>query len=272
MWITSPCMKYKYSIVFWMLYMAAIGCKNVKKPDQQAADASNTGVIISNDPNTPDSLRELSVEKLVEQRQYNNAINQINLLLQKDSLNPAWLFMKADAIEKSGDTVQAILFYEKAIQSAGKFTEASARLANLFAEKANAQALAICDLLLKDPTAASLRSDVLFIEAIYYIRAGQKINSMRIFDQIIKEDYTYLDAYLEKGILLFDQKNFTEARKVFEKSTIVKNSFADGYYWMARCDERLNNKTEAADNYKRSIALDTGFTEAREALARLQSN
>jgi len=34
----------------------------------------------------------------------------------------------------------------------------------------------------------------------------------------------------------------------------------------------LNNKPEAIDNFKRAIVLDTGFIEAREALARLQSN
>ncbi len=256
-------------IIFFSLIFS---CKNKTNNQDNIKTKSDTDTIISANQNIPDSIREQNIEKLAGKGDYKNAITQIDQLIRKDSANPAWLFMKADALEKTGDTIQAITFYQYAIESAGKFTEAYARLANLYAEKGDKIALTICDALLKDPTAVSLRSNILFVQGIYFLRAGQPAKGLNMFDQIIREDYTFLDAYLEKGIYYFDQKNYTEARKVFEKSTSVKNSFADGYYWMAKCDENLNNKPEAIDNYKRSIALDPGFTEAREALARLQSN
>jgi tetratricopeptide (TPR) repeat protein len=247
-------------------------CKNQPNKQDEIKSEPNTDSIIQMDQNIPDSLREQNIEKLAEKGDYKNVISQIDQLLNKNKENPAWLFMKADALEKTGDTAQAIAYYQYSIESAGKFTEASARLANLYAEKGDKNALAACDALLKEPTAISLRSNILFMKGIYFLRSGQPANGLNMFDQIIREDYTFLDAYLEKGIYYFDQKNYAEARKVFEKSTSVKNSFADGYYWMAKCDENLNNKPEAIDNYKRSIALDPGFKEAREALARLQSN
>jgi tetratricopeptide (TPR) repeat protein len=263
----------RLTILSGILFFTLIfSCKNQTNNQDEIKTESNTDTIISVNQNIPDSIREQQIEKLAGKGDYKNAIKQIDQLISKDSANPAWLFMKADALEKTGDTAQSISYYQYAIDVAGKFTEASARLANLYAEMGNNNALAICDALLKDPTAISLRSNILFIKGIYFLRAGQPAKGLNMFDQIIREDYTFLDAYLEKGIYYFDQKNYTEARKVFEKSTSVKNSFADGYYWVAKCDENMNNKPEAIDNYKRSIALDPGFKEAREALARLQSN
>jgi hypothetical protein len=49
----------------------------------------------------------------------------------------------------------------------------------------------------------------------------------------------------------------------------VSNKFADGYFWMAKAEEKLNRTTEAIDNYKRSLALDQSITEAKDALKRL---
>lgn len=63
--------------------------------------------------------------------------------------------------------------------------------------------------------------------------------------------------------------NFAEAYKQFERSTNVSNKFADGYFWMAKAEEKLNKRQEAIDNYKRSLALDQSITEARDALKRL---
>jgi len=38
---------------------------------------------------------------------------------------------------------------------------------------------------------------------------------------------------------------------------------------MARCEEKMNQKEAALDNFKRALALDTSFTEARQGLKRL---
>ena len=70
-------------------------------------------------------------------------------------------------------------------------------------------------------------------------------------------------------MIYYDQKKFDEAHKVFAQSTNVSNKFADGYFWMAKAEEKLNRTTEAIDNYKRSLALDQSITEAKDALKRL---
>lgn len=216
-----------------------------------------------------DSIREQFVEQLVQNNQYDKALLQIEQLLQKQPANPAYLFMKADALERKGDTANAIAAYEQSIAAAGLFVEAEMRLASLYAETGNKKAADVCDVLLKDATAVQFRSDILFIKAAYYTKAKEPVKALAIYNQLIREDYTYLDAYIEKGLIYYDQKKFQEAHKVFTQSTNVSNKFADGYYWMAKTEEKLNRTTEAIDNYKRSLALDQSITEAKDALKRL---
>ncbi len=224
---------------------------------------------IGTDTTVADSLRAGLIEKLVETNQVDKAVAQIDLLLKKQPGNPAYLFMKADALERKGDTANAILLFEQAVTAAGSFADAELRLANLYAETGNPNTLKLCNVMLKQTTAIKLRSDVMHIKGNYYNRIKDTKNALRMFDEIIKEDYSYLDAYIEKGLVYYDQQKFAEAWKVFKLSTNVKNSFADGYFWMAKAEEKLNRKEDAINNYKRSLALDQSIEEAREGLKRL---
>jgi tetratricopeptide (TPR) repeat protein len=248
-----------------------LSCREKNPGTKKEKESSPNNTLASVDPGLPDSVREGNILILIDQSKYIDAIDQADILLKKNPEHPAWLYLKANALEYLGDTSLAIDIYEKAIHSAGSFTEAAGHLANLYAEKADARSIPICESLLKDPTAVNRRSDILLIKSIYFQRSGKKDQAIEQLNQIIREDYTYLDAYIEKGLLLFDQHQYQEAWKVFEKSTSVKNSFADGYFWMARCEEKMNQKVAAIDNYKRALALDTGFTEARIELKRLGS-
>lgn len=269
-------MQLKVSILFsfWVIFISA--CNNnsgtektgVKDTLQTTNQLSELEQKLNQSPNS-DSLREGFIQELVLQQQYDKALSQIDILLQKDTASPAYLFMKADALEKKGDTSNAIAFFEKSIVSAGKFVEAEARVAMLYAETGNKNALVVCAALLKDPTAIQMRSDLLFIEAIYYNKIKDTKKAISIYDQLIREDYTYLDAYIEKGLVYYDQGNFAAAFTSFERSTNVSNKYADGYFWMAKAQEKLHQQQEAIDNYKRALALDQTITEAREALKRL---
>jgi tetratricopeptide (TPR) repeat protein len=224
---------------------------------------------IGNDTLAADSLRAGLVEKLVETNQVDKAISQIDLLLKKQPGNPAYLFMKADALERKADTMNAIQYFEQAITAAGSFLDAELRLAHLYAETGNPNTIKLCDDMLKQATAIKFRSDILHIKGIYYVKKNDSKNALRMYNQIIKEDYTYLDAYIEKGLIYYDQQQFEQAHKIFALSTNIKNSFADGYFWMAKTEEKLNKKEEAINNYKRALALDQSIDEAKDALKRL---
>lgn len=261
-------------IVAAYFLLVLISCNNngnkVKNQPADSVTTSSATEQLLQDSTLTDSVRAQLIEKLIASGQTTKAMGQIDKLLQKDSANPGWLYMKADALERSGDTSAAIAYYNKAVNKAGIFIEAEMRAANLFAETGNKNALILCDRLLKNPGAVRLRSDILMMKGIYYTKNKNSTKALEQFNQIIREDYSYLDAYIEKGLVYYDAGKYAEAWNVFNKSTEVSNKFADGYYWMARAEEKMNKKQDAIDNFKRSLALDQNLNEAREGLKRLE--
>jgi len=77
-------------------------------------------------------------------------------------------------------------------------------------------------------------------------------------------------AYREKGIALYQEKKYEEAIKVLSRGVTLQNNFDEGYYWMGKCYEKLNEKEEAIQSYQSALLYDKDFIEARKALERLQ--
>jgi tetratricopeptide (TPR) repeat protein len=190
-------------------------------------------------------------------------------VLEKDSLNfEAW-YEKGLLLEKAKDTAAAIAALKKAwsLQPVNTY---ALELAHLYAESSNPQALQLCnEVISRDP--ANELIDPLFIKGIYYSNTKQYKNAMEQFDSCIRRDWKFTDAYLEKGTILYKQKNYEEALKTFQMTITVSNTYPDGYYWMARCYEALGKKEEALVYYQEALALDKDFTEAKEGIKRLKS-
>lgn len=217
-----------------------------------------------------DSIRERLVFLLIEKQQSDAAILHADTLLMHRPGNPAYLYMKADALERKGDTSNAIRSFHEAINAAGVFADASLRLANLYAENGNAEALSICDELLQQEGTQSMRSQILFVKGIFFVKTKQSTKALALFDQLIREDHVFMDAYIEKGLIFYDQGKYEEAHKVFTLSTEVSNAFAEGYFWIAKCEMKTGRKQDAIANFKRSLALDPSIEEARKALQTLE--
>ena len=90
------------------------------------------------------------------------------------------------------------------------------------------------------------------------------------FDSCVQRDWKFTDAYIEKGIALFKQRNFDRALHTFQMAATVSNTSPDAYYWIGRCYEATSKKDEAILNYERALALDRNFLEAIEAIKRLK--
>jgi tetratricopeptide (TPR) repeat protein len=189
-------------------------------------------------------------------------------LLAKDSGNfEAW-YEKGLLLEKSRDTVAALLALGKAY-SLQPVKTYGLELAHLYAENRNAAALPICDdILRKDSTHEML--DPLFIKGIYYANITQYKKAIVQFDSCIRRDWKFTDAYLEKGIALYQQKQYDTAMSTFLMTIRVSNSYPDGYYWVGRCYEVTGHKDQAILYYRQAVALDKDFTEAADRIKKLR--
>ncbi|MFI5152767.1 MAG: tetratricopeptide repeat protein [Chitinophagales bacterium] len=196
------------------------------------------------------------------------ALELYNSILSKDSADFETWYEKGLLFEVMKDTTQAFVALRKAYELQPVNTYAL-ELAHLYAETKNAQALKICDeVIMKDDSRQLV--DPFFIKGIYYSNTDQFEPAIIQYDSCIHRDWKFTDAYIEKGIVFFKQKNIDEALNTFQLAARVSNTYPDSYYWMGRCYEKINRKEEARASYERAISLDRNFGEAKEALKRLK--
>lgn len=219
----------------------------------------------------PDSaaLRLRLVDALDSLGNYKQAISQMDSLILRDSLNYGFWYRKALVQQNDKDTTGALRSYRYAI-AVYPSPDAMLGAANLLAEK-------------KDPAALSLARNVAdlglgslydahtnFITGIYFARKGERKKAIEAFDACIYANRNYMEAYMEKGFLYFDNRETDQAINIFETAVKISPTYADGYYWLAKCQETVVKRTEAIANYKLALQLDPEMKEAAAALERLR--
>ena len=217
-------------------------------------------------PDNPEFRRRLS-EAYFQAGRSKEAMDQYDTLLEADSLNfEAW-YEKALLLVELGDTAAAIDALARSY-SLQPLTMNGLALANLYAETKNPLAITVADDLIRKDSLAVL--DPLYVKGIYYSNTRQYPQALEQFEQCIRTDWKFTDAYIEKGIILYELKNIDEALQTFKMATTVSPANPDAYYWQGRCYEAASKKDEAMDNYIRAFSLDRKFTEAKEAIERLR--
>jgi tetratricopeptide (TPR) repeat protein len=196
------------------------------------------------------------------------ALDIYDALLAKDSLDNETWYEKGLLLEKMRDTAQAIHALSKAY-SLQPVNTYGLELAHVYAESSNPVALSICDDILRKDSSHELL-DPMFIKGIYYSNTAQYKKAIVQFDSCIGRDWKFTDAYLEKGIALYEQKRYDTAMTTFLMTIKVSDTYPDGYYWVGRCFEATGRKDQAVLYYRQALALDKDFAEAADHIKRLQ--
>jgi len=217
----------------------------------------------------PDSA--LLVENLTqyyrENGDYTNALAVISKALQKDSTNARFWDIKGNLYIENADTAGSIRALER---SAGLYPEPGViiSLGTLYAQTKDPKALAIADgLIMADKARAE--KEALFIKGLYYSSTGEKNKAIALFDQCLALNYSFMEAYREKAIALYDLGKYKEAIASLDKATTLQNNFDEGYYFKGRCYEKLNDIPNAIEAYQTALMYDPDYIEAKDALGRL---
>lgn len=219
-------------------------------------------------PQNTEFSRRLA-EIYVQMRDYNKALQEFDRILAVDPSSFEALLDKGSLLALMQDTAGAIEALEQSF-SILPVNHVGMVLAQIYVNQKNPRALEICNTLLERDT-ASIQTEPVFMKGVYYAETGNRSKALEQFEECIQRDWKMTDAYIEKGIIYFEQKKYDEALKVFNMAATVSNTDADAYFWIGRCLEQQGNTQEAIVNYKRAIALDETFTEAKDALRRLNS-
>lgn len=201
---------------------------------------------------------------------YKEAIQQVDSLITTDSLNFGFWNAKAHLQENAKDTFAAIISYKRALRIYAA-PDVMLTLANLYAETKNDTALLLCKEVNNLSADRKYTADCKFIEGIYFARIGNTQKAIELFDECINNRYTYIVAYLEKGFIYYDAKQYKEALDIFTLAATVSNAYADAYYWQAKCYEAMNNKKDALTNYEKALVLDKNLVEAKQGMERVKN-
>ncbi|MGH2648464.1 MAG: tetratricopeptide repeat protein, partial [Ginsengibacter sp.] len=219
----------------------------------------------------PDSLT--LVQNLIEvyrnEGSYDSALVLTNDQIKKDSNNAYLWNMKATLHFENDDTLNAINSLEHAVDIY-PLPEYLVALGTIYAEVKNPKSLIIANGLLKANRVKS-GADAMFIKGLYYSYTEDKMKAINYFDSSLHMDFTYMFSYREKAIALYDLGKYKEALEVLKRAVTVQNNFDEGYYWMGKCYEKLGNKEDAIQSYQTALLYDNNFSEAREALDKLQN-
>lgn len=178
------------------------------------------------------------------------------------------LKMKAGLLDKKGDEDEAIQILEKAYSLTPFDPDLNYALAFKYAESSNAKINSLCDSLIIKDTMRQ-HAEPFYYKGIYYSNINDKAKALSLFNEAILRNYYYLNAYIEKGRIQYDQKKFNDALKTFQLANTISATFPDAYFWMGKCQEALGQKQEAKLNYQRAYSLDNTFTEAKEAAGKI---
>lgn len=220
-------------------------------------------------PNSPFLSINL-VRAYAAQQKNKEALSLCNDLLRADPGQPDLLKMKSDIQDALHDSTGSLQTLEAAYTANPADVELNYRLAFSYAQAKNPKAVTLCDSLAKADSLA-IHAEPYFFRGIYYANINDRTRALSFFNQAIQHDYHFLDAYMEKGRIQYDQGNIAEAFKTFGLAVTISPGFADAYYWRGRCWEKLGNRDEAKLDYERAYGLDKTLTEARDAAASIKN-
>ncbi|MDB5201300.1 MAG: hypothetical protein JWQ27_709 [Ferruginibacter sp.] len=257
----------KYLYLFALISLVACNNSDEKAPGPTGSSKEET--LQEAIRQYPDSalLKENLVQYYREGGNYDKAISTVAAQLQKDSLNARWWDIQATLYYENGDTMKSIRSFENAVRI---YPDPAyiISLGTLYAQTRDPQALAIGDALLLG-SKANADKEAYFIKGLYYAYIGSPEKAIPFYDKCIALNYSFMDAYREKAIALYDMKRYLDALQVLDKALTLQNNFDEGYYYRGRCLEKLGKPLEAIEAYQMALLYDPEYAEAKEALANL---
>jgi tetratricopeptide (TPR) repeat protein len=236
-----------------------------KKPDSAIAFLTQA---LKEIPNS--LLLHLSLARSYDaQNKTDDALKICDAILQQNPEQVDVIKMKAKLLDKKGNKDESIAILEKAYHLTPFDVDLNYILALKYAESKNAKVITLCDSLIKKDS-LHLHAEPYYYKGIYYSNINDKAKALALFDETLQHDYLFLDAYIEKGAIFYEQKKYNEALKLFQLLNTISNTFPDAYYWIGKCQQALGQREEALVNYQRAYGLDKTFKEAKDSADKLK--
>lgn len=196
------------------------------------------------------------------------AISLLRDGLRIDSTSTALWNALAVLQSATGDTTAALAGLRTSLRLDPRQAAPRLELGFIYAAMGDKRAEDLARQLLQEGLGLEVRLQSWYLLGVHYGNQGMTERALAAFDSCIVLRYTFLDAHIERGILLVKERRYKEALGCFRRASAVDKSNADAWYWQGECLEAEGEPLEAADSYARALALDTTLKAAARGLER----
>jgi tetratricopeptide (TPR) repeat protein len=168
---------------------------------------------------------------------------------------------------EAGDTTNAILNLQKALQINPMYDDAAYELANIYAIQGNSKVITLCDQII---TLDSLheKCEPYYFKAVYYDNVNNTDDAIATINKAVQLRWTFIDGWLLLGDIYIKKNDLQQAENAFEKALTITKSNADAWYGLAQIAEKKGDKENANINYGRAYGFDNSLVEAKAGMER----
>jgi len=260
--------KHAFQIALALLMIFQVGCKEERGAgNQNNLENSNNSSDLSSVPSQNNQLTpsQLAAD-YASKGKINDAIRVLSDELKNSPENKAILYLLGNLYLQKGDTAKAIKSIQQSIDLGNTDIDAIMKLGYILADKNDANCLVYAEMLIKENNTANTNHLGFFLKGIYFANIGNGKEAIISFDKSITENYRFIDAYIEKAILLYESNEFKKSINLLEKGIEIDKFQADIYYWIGRNNEKLKDIEESIYSYEQTLALAPDFVNAKSRL------
>ena len=261
--------------IYGLVFATACGNQNVDTPPLHPEDDPHKGLAIffENVHKFPDSIGvyEQLIDTLANRGLFAEAATWCDSAQRKEpDFAAGWLLAKGDLFRMAKLYDSAVNSYRQYLRIFPDDEQVLLNLANTYAEKGDSTCLPLCRDIAAMYPIKETKANTAFIAGIYYNTTGQFAEARKWFDSAISLQYSFTEAWMERGYTFYDEGNWKDAEKNFRQLTDINKSNPEAWYWLAKSLESAGDKEKAIEYYARAYSLDRKLTDARRAIERLR--
>jgi tetratricopeptide (TPR) repeat protein len=218
--------------------------------------------------NPEDQKSRLKIAKMfLYIRKYQNAFEQINIVLRKNPYEPEAYFLKGMIYKDTKDTGKAISSFQSALSASPEYRDAFIQLGLLYSDKKDPIALKYFDNALH---LDSIDIFPIFAKGVFYQKTGNLQLAKEEYRHCIFRNQHFIDAYFNMGYILLHEDSVQKALRHYNMAIQMDYANPAAYYNRGVCNEVMDSMKQAIADYRKALTLDSTYKSPKLALNRLK--
>ena len=254
------------TLVFTVLLLKS--CNNETDPKQSAPATKKIDFLEKDASQYPDSasLHLRWAEELLTSGDTTGAVDVLLKFQDKFPGNTGILNGIGYTTLLARDTPAAVFYIQNSLSINPNQPEIEMELAFIFQSQKNDKWKEVVLNMIKDAKNQIRSSRGYFVRGVAESNENQLDQAIHSFDSSILQQFTFVDAHIEKALLLLEKNKVSQALDGIYKVLELDRKNPDIYFLAGECKRKLNEYESASNFYLQALELDPGHAGARAKL------